>query len=119
MRRVLLATLALVVAVAAYGSLDVLDLVPGILTRQPEPAPSAPGAPTATSAGATPKATVPTVEAGAQPLQPASASAPIPDATALAATMAPALHDPALGSLPGVVVRDAFTGQGLLQQAPD
>jgi D-alanyl-D-alanine carboxypeptidase/D-alanyl-D-alanine-endopeptidase (penicillin-binding protein 4) len=107
-----------VVAIVAYGTLDVFDLVPGILTREPV-TPSATGAPAATSAGATPTVTIPTVDAGAQPLQPASASAPIPDAAALATTMAPAVHDPALGSLPGVVVRDAFTGQTLLQQSPD
>jgi serine-type D-Ala-D-Ala carboxypeptidase/endopeptidase (penicillin-binding protein 4) len=115
-RRVLVAVLALVVAVLAYGTLDVFDVVPGILTRA-TPTPPAP-APTAT-AGATPTVSIPTVEAGAQPLDPASASAPIPDPTTLSHTMQAALHDPALGPLPGVVVRDAFTGQPLLQQDPD
>jgi D-alanyl-D-alanine carboxypeptidase/D-alanyl-D-alanine-endopeptidase (penicillin-binding protein 4) len=33
--------------------------------------------------------------------------------------MSTVLRDPALGPLPGVVVRDAFTGQLLLQQDPD
>jgi D-alanyl-D-alanine carboxypeptidase/D-alanyl-D-alanine-endopeptidase (penicillin-binding protein 4) len=116
---VLGASLVLVVAVLAYGTLDVFDLVPGILTRQPLTPPTTPATASATGPVATPTVSIPTVDAGAQPLQPASASAPIPEAAALARTMASALRDPALGAVPGVVLRDAFTGQTLLQQVPD
>jgi D-alanyl-D-alanine carboxypeptidase/D-alanyl-D-alanine-endopeptidase (penicillin-binding protein 4) len=117
MRRVLVAVLALVVAVLAYGTLDVFDVVPGILTRDTAP-PSAPPTPAPTP-GTTPTVTIPTVDPGAQPLEPAAASAPIPDPAVVHRRMAAAISDPALGPSPGVVVRDAFTGQLLLQRDPD
>jgi D-alanyl-D-alanine carboxypeptidase/D-alanyl-D-alanine-endopeptidase (penicillin-binding protein 4) len=114
-RRLLAAMLAFAVLVVAYGALDVFDIVPGILTRdQPRAAP----APVVTTGTATPTAVpVPTVDDGAQPLQPASASAPIPDPAALTKMLAAAVADPALRPGPGVVVRDAFTGQTLLTRA--
>ncbi|NYG06546.1 D-alanyl-D-alanine carboxypeptidase/D-alanyl-D-alanine-endopeptidase (penicillin-binding protein 4) [Phycicoccus badiiscoriae] len=115
MRRILAALLAFVVLAGTYVTLDVFDLVPGILTRaQPQATPtvvppSGAGTPTTVA--------VPTVDAGAQPLQPASASARIPDPTALAKALAAVVADPALRPGPGVVVRDAFTGQTLLSKA--
>ena len=111
MRRILAALLAVVVLVVAYAALDVFDIVPGILTRdQPTAVP-----PQASSTGTGTATTVPipTVDAAAQPLEPASASARIPVPAALAAVLAPTVADPALRPGPGVVVRDAFTGQTL------
>ena len=106
--------LAVVVLGMAYTALDVFDIVPGILTRdQPRAAPT-----TTTPTGtATPTAAaVPTIDPAAQPLEPASASAPIPDPAALATALATVVADPALRPGPGVVVRDAFTGQTLLSR---
>jgi D-alanyl-D-alanine carboxypeptidase/D-alanyl-D-alanine-endopeptidase (penicillin-binding protein 4) len=116
-RRFLAVLLAAVLLVVAYGTLDVFDLVPGILTRdQPQAAPTTP-TPTGT---VTPTSVViPTVDSAVQPLQPASASAPIPDPAALAKVLATAVADPALRPGPGVVVRDAFTGQTLFSQRAD
>ena len=114
MRRILAALLAVVVLGVAYAALDVFDIVPGILTRdQPRAAPT-----TTTPTGtATPTAAaVPTIDPAAQPLEPASASAPIPDPAALATALATVVADPALRPGPGIVVRDAFTGQTLLSK---
>ena len=112
MRRLLAAVTAILVLVLGYGVLDVLDLAPGILTRAARPTPTvAAPPPTAT---ASPTATVPTVDAGAQPLESVSASAPIPVPVGLRRVLSTALADPALGPRPGFVVRDAFTGQDLL-----
>ncbi len=114
MRRILAALVAVAVLAVAYGTLDVFDIVPGILTRdQPRAQPT----PTATTGTATPTTVaVPTVNAAAQPLEPASASAPIPDPAALAKALATVVADPALRPGPGIVVRDAFTGQTLLSK---
>ena len=136
MRRVLAAVVALLVLVLGYGALDVYDVAPGILTRAGAhpPTTASTGATTSTATtaatrpgpGATSGAaaqpsptTVPTVDPAAQPLQPASAGAPIPDPAALATRMRSVVADPALGPVPGYLVRDAFTGQVLLQKAPD
>lgn len=116
MRRVLAATGAVVVLALGYGTLDVYDLAPGILTRAE---PAAPPSPTVTASGTTTPVVVPTVDAAAVPLQPASAGAPIPAATALATHLAAAAKDPALGGDPGIVVRDAFTGQRLYARGAD
>lgn len=117
MRRFLAALLAVVLLAVGYTALDVFDVVPGILTRaQPRAAQTTP-TPTGT---VTPTSVpVPTVDAAAQPLQPASASAPIPAPAALAKVLAKAVADPALRPGPGVVVRDAFTGQTLFTRAAD
>jgi serine-type D-Ala-D-Ala carboxypeptidase/endopeptidase (penicillin-binding protein 4) len=116
-RRFPAAVAALVVLVAGYGVLDVYDVAPGILTRA-RPQAVLPPAPTASTVTA-PAVSIPTVDAGVQPLDPASANAPIPGGPALGATVARALKDPALGPSPGVVVRDAFTGQNLLTRDAD
>lgn len=117
MRRFLTALLVALLLVVAYGTLDVFDVVPGILTRdQPQAAPTTP---TPTGTVTPTSVSVPTVDTAAQPLQPASASAPIPDPAALAKVLATAVADPALRPGPGVVVRDAFTGQTLFSRAAD
>jgi len=114
-RRVLVGAAGALALALGYGALDVYDVAPGILTRdRPAPPASAP-----TASGPTPTVAIPTLDDAAQPLQPVSGSAPIPVATAVARTLAAAVADPALGPRPGVVVRDAFTGQTLLAKDPD
>jgi D-alanyl-D-alanine carboxypeptidase/D-alanyl-D-alanine-endopeptidase (penicillin-binding protein 4) len=116
-RRFLAALLAVVLLTVAYATLDVFDVVPGILTRdQPVVAATTP-TPTGT---VTPTSVpVPTIDDAAQPLQPASAGAPIPAPAALAKVLARVVADPALRPGPGVVVRDAFTGQTLFTKGAD
>ena len=80
------------------------------------PAQAAPTTPTPTGTATPTSVPVPTVDAAAQPLQPASAGAPIPAPAALAKVLAAAVADPALRPGPGVVVRDAFTGQTLFSK---
>lgn len=111
MRRFLAVVLVFVALLAGYVTLDIFDVVPGILTRtaQPPPEPQ----PTA-RASVAPAVAIPTVDAGAQPLPAASASAPIPVGALLRAVLGATLTDPALGPHPGFVVRDAFTGQDLV-----
>lgn len=117
MRRLIAGSVAAVVLLAGYAALDVLDVVPGVLTRaEPATIPTPTVTPTA-SVG--PAVTVPTVDAAARPLSPASADAPIPAAAGVARQLAAAVADPGLGPHPGVVVRDAFTGQALYAKDPD
>ena len=118
MRRLAAACAAVLVLLLGYATLDVFDLVPGILTRSgatTAPPPST----TPTTSGASLPVRVPTVDPEARPLQPVSANAPIPDAAKVAAALAHVVKDPALGPRPGVVVRDAFTGEHLFDRAPD
>jgi D-alanyl-D-alanine carboxypeptidase/D-alanyl-D-alanine-endopeptidase (penicillin-binding protein 4) len=135
-RRFLAAVVAVLVLVVGYGALDVYDLVPGFLTLAPRtssgtaPAGSSAtptGTPTGrpsgpageTSTATTPAVVVPTVDSGAQPLSPAPADAPIPSPTGVAATLSAVVRQASLGPSPGVLVRDAFTGQVLLQNGVD
>ncbi len=113
MRRLLAALLAVAVVAVGYLALDVYDVVPGFLTRDRPPAasPVAPPAPGDTAAVPVP---VPTTVASAVPLTAAAATAPLPRRAAVAARLAAALHDPGLGRSVGVTVRDAFTGEHLL-----
>ncbi|NNM47691.1 D-alanyl-D-alanine carboxypeptidase/D-alanyl-D-alanine endopeptidase [Knoellia koreensis] len=116
MRRILAGTGVAVLLVAGYGAFDVYDVVPGILTRDvPAPAPTV----TPSAGATTPAVVLPTVDEAAVPLEAASAGAPIPAATSLAQVIGRAAKDPALGASPGVVVRDAFTGQNLFRQNAD
>ncbi|HET6692710.1 MAG TPA: D-alanyl-D-alanine carboxypeptidase [Pedococcus sp.] len=112
MRRILAVVLAMLLVGAGYLALDVLDRVPGILTRDATAAPAP--APTPTSPPATPPATVPTPAATPAPLLAADVSAPLPAPTVLKRQLADELADPALGPSIGVSVRDAFTGAHLL-----
>ena len=116
MRRFLAALLVLGILAAAYATLDLFDMVPGVLTRS---APPARPSPSPVRRPVVPAVPIPTIDAGAQPLQGVSASAPIPVAAVLKSTLGAALVDPALGPHPGFVVRDAFTGQDLLVQDAD
>lgn len=119
MRRFMAAVLTLVVLAAAYLALDVVDLAPGILTRDsaaaaaPSPTPSGSASgPSGSASG--PPATLPTPAASAAPLDAAAVSAAIPAPTILRQRLAAAIADPALGPSVGVTVRDAFTGTHLL-----
>ena len=118
MRRLVAAVLAFLVLVVGYGTLDVFDLAPGILTRdaaaEPLPAP----APTGAATGA-PAAPLPTPDPSAAPLDEAALSAALPAPTVLRRQVADELADPALGRSLGVTVRDAFTGAHLLDIDPD
>ena len=121
MRRFLAAAVAVLMLVLGYGVLDVYDVVPGFLTRAAPDSGTAPAgpSPTPTATAGTPTVGVPTVDPGAQPLSPASAAAPIPSAAGVAAALSAVLRQPSLGPAPGVLVRDAFTGQVLLQRGVD
>ncbi len=110
MRRVTVATLAGLFLLGGYGTADVFDLVPGILTLEPEPA--AYSAPTAT-ATATATAPLPSAAPSGMPVTPVGLQAPLPSAAGIKATVAAALADPDLKGA-AVVVRDALTGAGLL-----
>jgi D-alanyl-D-alanine carboxypeptidase/D-alanyl-D-alanine-endopeptidase (penicillin-binding protein 4) len=115
-RRVVAAVTAVAVAAGGYLVLDVVDVAPGVLTRdtvaQPEPLPSA----TATSAA---PVVLPTPVETAAPLPDADLSAPVPAPTVLRREVADELADPALGPSVGVTVRDAYTGDRLLDRDAD
>lgn len=118
MRRVLAGLLALLVLLAAYVTLDIFDVVPGVLTREAappavQPATSAPSAP---PSAALP---LPSAQPSAQPLPALESTAPEPTAKALAGLVAKSLGDPALGPSVGVEVRDALTGAKLLTRGAD
>ncbi len=102
MRRVLaaLSAVLLVVFVAGYAVADVLDRVPGVLTRA-EPIPSG---------------LLPMPAPAPQSPDPVG---PAPVASALDNTLSPLLADPALGRDTGVVVRDALTQQVIWSQGAD
>ncbi len=116
MRRALLLVLALVVLVVGYGTADVLDLVPGVLTRAgtgragaPPPTPSA--APSAPSPS-------PSRSAGG-PLAALDADAAGPTRAGLRTALGPLLARPALGRDVGVSVRDGETGAELFARRAD
>lgn len=101
-----LATVGVVAGLLGYAVADAVDVVPGVLTVEPEPTPPPPfpAAPGATE----PAGAAPTV------LPPVGTQAPAPDPASLAALLTPLLGDPALGPSVGASVVDALTGQRLL-----
>ena len=112
MRRALLLGLALIVLLLGYATLDVFDIVPGVLTRAgPAPAPTPVLSPTAP--GPTSPLLGSATAGPAEPLAPLDPHAPAPTAAGLAATLRPLLADPALGSEVGLSVRDGVTGAEL------
>ena len=124
MRRFIAAVLALVLGLVGYVALDVADLVPGVLTRDSraaaaEPAPADRATPSPGTTTGPPAVVVPAPAPTGRPLEPAAASAPMPSRGALRTVVADALADPALGRSLGVTVRDAFTGESLLEVDPD
>ncbi len=108
MRRALLGLAAVLLLLLGYATADAFDVVPGILTRAPQPPPSESASPSvtvsrpaATTASATP------------PLAALDAGAPRPTAAGVRSTLRPLLADPALGGSVGLVVRDGPTGRVL------
>lgn len=124
-------------AAVAYVGLDVVDVVPGVLTRHdpaagasagaPVPQTPSSGASTGPSIGASsgPSTGAPagsaagvgarllTVDPTALPLAAPAATAPSPTSAALAARLAPLLQDPALGPSLGVQVLDGLSATAL------
>jgi D-alanyl-D-alanine carboxypeptidase/D-alanyl-D-alanine-endopeptidase (penicillin-binding protein 4) len=116
-RRLVAGCAAVLVLLVGYATLDVFDLVPGVLTRAQPPARTPSATPAPGQSG--PVVAVPQVDPQARPLQPVSINAPIPVPAKLRSAVSRLLADPALGSRPGVVVRDAFTGEHLLDVDAD
>lgn len=113
MRRLGVATGVVILLAIGYLVLDVADVAPGLLTRVPLPVPS----PTLTA----PKTAAPTVPQPGpaptgMPLAAATTAAPLPTAAGVRRSLGALLTDARLGGHPGVVVRDAATGAGLLDQ---
>lgn len=117
MRRVVAVAGAVVLLVAGYGTLDVYDVVPGVLTLANAPDPT-PTTPTPTSSATTTVAQPRDADAG-MPLAASGQQQPVPSAAGLQAATAGALADPALAGKLGVTVRDAATGTHLLDVGPD
>ncbi|MEO7058166.1 MAG: D-alanyl-D-alanine carboxypeptidase/D-alanyl-D-alanine-endopeptidase [Lapillicoccus sp.] len=115
-RRIAVVVGVVLALLLAYATLDVVDVVPGVLTRAPLPT-SAPSITPTTSATAT--APVPRPAPAGMPLAGATGSAPQPTPAGLRAALASFLVDPRLGGSPGVAVRDALAGTHLLDQDPD
>ncbi|MGL5862512.1 MAG: D-alanyl-D-alanine carboxypeptidase, partial [Phycicoccus sp.] len=104
MRRVLLATVAVLAMVAGYLAADVLDVVPGVLTRAG--AATTP-APTGTASPVLAPSPAPSASGD---LLTVSDDAPIPTAAGLARAVSAASTDPALDGGLGVSVSDGITG---------
>lgn len=100
----------LVLALAAYGTADALDRVPGVLTLAPE-----------VLADPLPHPTVSGLAAGsswdAEALAAAPADAPVPQG--LAGILDPMLDDDRLTGPVGAEIRDAATGEVLYARNPD
>ncbi len=112
-------------AVTAYVAGDVLDVVPGVLTRTPSaatspselPSPSlAPSlsGPLPTAVSSTTVAQPQVAEPTMMPLAALSSTAPLPSEAGMRAALGAALADPALGPSVGIEVRDALTSSVLL-----
>lgn len=103
---------ALVVALAAggYATADAYDVVPGLVTLAPVPAPPDPF-PTAPGAARAPALT-PTLPA-------LSADAPVPTAAAVGALLGSLVADARLGPSVGAIVVDQLTGEVLAQHDPE
>jgi D-alanyl-D-alanine carboxypeptidase/D-alanyl-D-alanine-endopeptidase (penicillin-binding protein 4) len=102
--------LVVVLAAGGYATADAYDVVPGVVTLAPEPAPAAPfpEAPAAT-----------TEPAGAQVLSELDAAVPAPGAAQVQALLQGLVTDPRLGPSVGAVVADALTGEVLAEHAAD
>ena len=113
-RRIVLATTLLVIG---YAALDVYDLVPGVLTLANSPDPVS-ATPTPTATPTTTVAQPRDANAG-MPLVTSGKQQPVPTPEGLRAATATALADPALAGNLGVAVRDAATGDHLLDVRAD
>ena len=101
---------ALLLAVGGYGAADAADVVPGVLTLDPVPAPPRPF-PTAPGAVGAPDPA-----AALSGLDPA---APLPAGDQVGAMVAELAADARLGPSVGVVVADQLTGEVLAAHQPD
>ncbi|HET7477238.1 MAG TPA: D-alanyl-D-alanine carboxypeptidase [Dermatophilaceae bacterium] len=113
MRRTVIVALAVLTSLLGYLTLDVFDLVPGVLTRDralPRPSPVA-------GDGST--VPVPAVDPAVLPLPVAGVGAKPPTAAGLRSVVGTLLRDPRLGPSLGVTVRDGATGTHLLDLRPD
>lgn len=111
MARVVAGTMAAALVVAGgYAWADAHDIVPGVLTLGPEPAPAAPF-PTAPAAipGPAPEDTLDVLDA----------TAPVPDAASVQVAVDALVADPRMGTSTGVVVADSLTGEVLASATPD
>ncbi len=115
-RRIVAASGLAVVLIAGYATLDVYDVVPGMLTlaTPADPAPATPPTPAPTTTVAQPRRTD-----GGMPLAASGAQQPAPTAAGVQAATAAALADPALAGSLGATVRDAATGTHLLDVNAD
>lgn len=103
------ASATVVLALAGYATADVLDVAPGILTRD---APVA--VPTPTVSGTPAPVVLPSaVPATDDVLTASGVGAPLPTSAGLAAAVAGASSDPALEGGLGISVRDGVTGDEL------
>ncbi|XLW76487.1 D-alanyl-D-alanine carboxypeptidase/D-alanyl-D-alanine-endopeptidase [Arsenicicoccus dermatophilus] len=103
-------------ALATYGVADAHDVVPGILTIDPDPSALAATRPTEEQEDGgpvTPRVPLPTPVAAT-----AARPARVPTTAGLAATLAPLVRDPRLGTV-SLTVRDGATGAHLLDVAAD
>jgi D-alanyl-D-alanine carboxypeptidase/D-alanyl-D-alanine-endopeptidase (penicillin-binding protein 4) len=105
-RRVILASVAALLVVTGYAVADVLDVAPGVLTRDravPVPTPTVSGSPV--------PVLLPSPAGSVDPvLTDTGADAPVPTAAGVKAAVAAASDDPALQGGLGVSVRDGITG---------
>jgi D-alanyl-D-alanine carboxypeptidase/D-alanyl-D-alanine-endopeptidase (penicillin-binding protein 4) len=105
----MLASLALLIAATGYAAADVIDVAPGILTRDRPVV-----VPTPTVSGTPAPVLLPVPAASVAPLlTDTGATAPIPTTEGLAAALGAASKDPALDGGIGVSVRDGITGEEL------
>ena len=107
MRRVMLATATVLLATGAYAAADVLDVAPGVLTRD-----RAVPLPTPTVSGTPAPVLLPSPAPSVDPvLTDTGADAPTPTATGVQAAVTAASDDPALDGGVGISVRDGITGE--------
>ena len=106
MRRVMLASATAVLVVGAYAVADVVDVAPGVLTRDRPVV-----VPTPTVSGTPAPVLLPSAAASVAPaLTDTGADAPLPTAAGIRAAVAAASDDPALEGSTGISVRDGVSG---------
>jgi len=118
MRRAVVAGVTLLlVGTTGYAAADVLDVAPGILTR--DGATVAPPTPTGSATASPAWAALPSpAPSTATPSPSSSAPAPPPSSAALAKALGAIVKDPWLGPSVGVSVRDGETGEELYAVSP-
>lgn len=119
-RRIIETVLVVAVLVMTYGTLDALDLAPGVVTADGTLGgvhgihilPPEPTTPSGEPLGVQ-RAPAPTVGDAAAPLPAMSAAALQPSADGLAGVLSPIIAKGRLGSAYGLSIRDGFTGKEL------